>query len=89
MLDALGGKALEERVEASDGEGDPARARLPGIWLDEEGCVLVDIPEDLVPHAKVWRSPQEPRVPVDAGVEVGHRDAGDEVGDRTLGHRRR
>jgi hypothetical protein len=35
--------------------------------------VLVDLPEDLVPDATVWRSPEEPRVPIDAGVEIGYR----------------
>ena len=82
VLDALGGEALEERVEPGDGEGDPPRARLRGVRLDEEPGVLVDLPEHLVPDAHVRRSPEEPRVPIDAGVEIGHRDAGEEVGDR-------
>ena len=29
MLDALADETLEERVEAGDGKGNPARARLP------------------------------------------------------------
>jgi hypothetical protein len=36
----------------------------------------------LIPDPKVWRSPEEPRVPVDADVEVGYRDTGYELGDR-------
>ena len=44
--------------------------------------MLVDFPEDLFPYAKVWGSPEEPRVPIDACVEIGDRDAGEEVGDR-------
>ena len=48
VLDALGGKALEQRIEPGDGEGDPTRARLRGVRLDEERGVLVDFPQDLV-----------------------------------------
>ena len=77
-----GGEALEERVEPGDRESDPARARLRRVRLDEERGMLVDLPEDLVADAHVRGSPEEPRVPVDAGVEVGDRDAGEEVGDR-------
>jgi hypothetical protein len=36
VLDALGGEALEERVEPGHGEGDPPRARLGSVRLDEE-----------------------------------------------------
>jgi hypothetical protein len=43
VLDALDGEALEERVEPSDGEGDPARARPRRVRLDEEPGVLVDL----------------------------------------------
>ena len=82
VLDAPGSEALEELVEPSDGESDPARARLLRVRLDEERGVLVDVPQHLVPEAKVWGSPEEPRVPVDADVEVGHRDTGDKLGDR-------
>ena len=45
----VGGEALEERVESSDGERDPARARTRRVRLDEERRLLVDLPEDLVP----------------------------------------
>jgi hypothetical protein len=44
VLDALGSEALEERVEPSDGESDPARARPLRVRLDEERGVLVDVP---------------------------------------------
>jgi hypothetical protein len=36
VLDALGSEALKERVEPSDGEGDPARARPRRVRLDKE-----------------------------------------------------
>ena len=45
-------------------------------------CVLVDLPEHLFADAPVRRSPEEPRVPIDAGIEIGYRDAGEEIGDR-------
>jgi len=67
-----------------DDEGDPARARPRCVRLDEERGVIVDVPQDLVSGAQVWGSPKEPRVPIDAGVEIGYRDTGDEVGDRAL-----
>ena len=87
MLDALGSEALEECVEPSDGEGDPACARLRRVRLDEEPGALVDLPEQLFPDAKIWGSPEEARVPIGAGVEIGNRYAGEEVGDRAhLGH---
>ena len=70
------------RVEPGDSEGDPARARLRRVRLDEEPGALVDLPENLVPEATVRGSPEEPRVPIDAGVEIGYRDTGEEVGDR-------
>jgi hypothetical protein len=82
VLDALGSEALEERVKPSYGEGDPARARPRRVRLDEERGVLVDLPQHVLPDATVWRSPEEPRVPIDAGVEIGNRDTGEEVGDR-------
>ncbi|HMI69942.1 MAG TPA: hypothetical protein VK510_08105, partial [Solirubrobacteraceae bacterium] len=82
MLDVLSGEALEERVEPRDGEGDPARARLRRVQLDEEPGVLVDLSEDRVPDATVWGSPEEPRVPIDADVEIGYRNSGEEVGYR-------
>jgi hypothetical protein len=58
VLDALGSEALEERVEPSDGEGDPARARSRRVRLDEEPGALVDLPENLFPDATVWGSPK-------------------------------
>jgi hypothetical protein len=84
VADAPGSEALEERVEPNDGEGDPARARPRRVRLDEEPGTLVDLLENLVPDATVWGSPEEPRVPIDADVEIGHRDTGEEVGDRAL-----
>jgi hypothetical protein len=75
-------RALEERVEPNDGEGDPARARPRRVRLDEEPGTLVDLPENFLPDATVWGSPEEPRVPIDAGVEIGDRDTGEEVRDR-------
>jgi hypothetical protein len=77
VLDPLGSEALQERVEPSDGEGDPAGARLRRVRLDEEPGALVDLPEHLVPNATVWGSPEAPRVPIDAGVEIGYRDTGE------------
>ena len=84
VLDALGSEMLEERVEPGNGEGDPTRTHPCHVRLDEERGVLVDIPEHLVPDAKVSGSPEEPGVPVDAGVEIGYRDTGVKVGDRAL-----
>jgi hypothetical protein len=84
VLDALGSEALEKRIEPSDGEGDPARARPRRVRLDEERGVLVDLPKDLFPGTHVRGSPEEPRVPIDAGVEIGYRDTGEEVGDHAL-----
>ena len=84
MLHALGSEALKERVEPSDLEIDQARARPRRVRLDEERGVLVDLPENLFPDATVWGSPEEPRVPIDADVEIGYRDTGEEVGDRAL-----
>jgi hypothetical protein len=81
VVDALGSEVLEERVEPNDGR-DPARPRPRRVRLDEEPGMLVDLPENLLPDAKVWGSPEEPRVPVDAGFEIGYRDTGEEVGDR-------
>jgi hypothetical protein len=82
VLDALGCEALEERVEPGDGEGDAAGARARRVRLDEEPGVLVDLPEHLVPDAIVWGSAEEPHVPIDARVEIGYRNTGEEVGDR-------
>jgi hypothetical protein len=81
VLNALGSEALEERVEPGDRESDPARACPRRVRLDEEPGVLVDLPEHLVPDASVRGSAEEPRVPIDAGVEIRYRDAGEEVGD--------
>jgi hypothetical protein len=44
-----GHEAPEERVEPSDGEGDPARARPRRVRLDEEPGALVDLPEHSSP----------------------------------------
>jgi hypothetical protein len=82
VLDPLGSEALEEGVEPGDGEGDPPRARLRRVGLDEEPGVLVDLPEDLVPDATVRGSPEEPRVPIDARLEIGYRHTGVEIGER-------
>jgi hypothetical protein len=82
VVDALRGEAPEERVQPSDGEGDPGRARSRRVRLDEERGVLVDLPEHLVPDATVRGATEEARVPVGAGVEIGDRDTGEQVGDR-------
>jgi hypothetical protein len=74
VLDPLGGEAFEECVEPGDGESDPARARLRRVRLDEKRGMLVDLPEDLVPDAPVRGSPEESRIPIDAGDEIGYRD---------------
>ena len=76
-------RAAEERVEPGDGESDAARTRPCRVRLDEEPGVHVDLPEHLVPDAIVWGSAEEPRVPIDARVEIGYRNTGEEVGDRT------
>ena len=83
MLDALDLDALQERVEPADGQGDAARARLRCVWLDEEPSVLVHLPEHLVADATVRGASEQARVPVDARVEIGHRHAGEEMGDPT------
>ena len=44
----------------------------------------MDLPEDLFPGTHIRGSPEEPRVPIDAGLEIGYRDTGEEVGDRAL-----
>jgi hypothetical protein len=44
--------------------------------------MLVDLPENLLPHATVRGSPEEARVPIDAGFEIGYPDTGEEVRDR-------
>jgi hypothetical protein len=77
-------EALKERVEPSYLERDPARARSRRVRLDEEPGALVDLPEHLFPDAHIWGSPEEPHVPIDAGVEIRYRDTGEEVGDRAL-----
>jgi hypothetical protein len=41
------------------------------VRLDEERGVLVDLPQHLVPDAMVWESPEEPRIPIAAGFEIG------------------
>jgi hypothetical protein len=48
-VEALGSEALQERVEPSDGKGDPARARPGRVRLDEQPGALVDLPENLFP----------------------------------------
>ena len=58
VLDALRRQALEQRVEPGDGEGDAARAGPRCVRLDEERCVLVDVPEDLFADAKVGARPK-------------------------------
>jgi hypothetical protein len=57
------------------------RARLCRVRLDEEPGVLVDRPEDLVADATVWGSAEEPAIPIDARLEIGYRNTGEEVGD--------
>ena len=81
VLDSAGSEAVEELVEPSDGECDPARACLLRVRLDEQRGVLVDVPQHLFPDAQVWGTPEEPRVPVDADVEIGHWDTGDKLRD--------
>ena len=81
MLDSVSGKALEQLIEAGHSERDAARASLGRIWLDEEPCVLVDLPKHLVAHTAIRGSTEEPCVPIDAGVEIGYGDTGEEVGD--------
>jgi hypothetical protein len=83
VLDALGGEAREKRVESSDGECDPTRPRPCRVRLDEKRGVLGNIPEDLITCAQVGGTSKEPRVPIDTGVEIGYRNTGNEVGDRT------
>ena len=61
-------QAFQERVEPGDGEGDPACARPRHVGLDEAPGALVDLPEPLLPGAKVREG--------DADVEIGYRDAG-------------
>jgi hypothetical protein len=79
VLNALGSQALEERVEPGDRERDSARPGPLRIRLDEEGGVLAEVPEHLVPEAQVCGSAEEPRVPIDARVEIGYRHTGEDV----------
>jgi hypothetical protein len=44
--------------------------------------MLVDLPEHLFSDATVWGRPKK-RVPIDADVEIGYLDTGEEVGDRS------
>jgi hypothetical protein len=53
VLDALGSEALEERVEPSDGDRDPAPPARSTFRLDEEPGALGDLPEHLLPDATV------------------------------------
>ena len=73
---------LEEHVEPLNREGDPARAGLRRVRLDEERGVLVNVPQHLIPDAHVRGSAEEPRVPVNADLKIGDRDTGDKLGDR-------
>jgi hypothetical protein len=41
--------------------------------------VLVDLPEHLFADAIVWWTAEEPRIPIDARVEIGYRNTGEEV----------
>ena len=75
-------EASEELVEPGDGQSDPARARLLRVRIDEERGVLVDVPQHLIPDAKVWGRPKNRVYQVDADVEIGNRDTGYELGDR-------
>jgi hypothetical protein len=62
--------------------GPAGRVELARLQLDEQPGALVDLPENLFSDATVRGSPEEPRVPIDAGVEIRYRDTGEEVGDR-------
>src|SRR5215469_1866812 len=84
MFDTFGGQALQKRVESGNGEGDPARARPRRVRLNEQGGVLVDVPQDLFACAQVRRPPEEPCVPIDRDIQPGYRDTRDEVGDCAL-----
>lgn len=59
----------------------PAPACAAFGSMKERG-VLVDLPQHLVPDATIRGPPEEPRVPVDAQIEIGYRDTGEKVGDR-------
>src|SRR5215467_1046340 len=84
MFDTFGGQALQKRVESGNGEGDPARARPRCVRLNEQCGVLVDVPEDFFARTQVRRSPKEPCVPIDRGIQLGYGDTSDEVGDCAL-----
>ncbi len=56
VLDALVSEALDEGVEPSDGESDPARTRPRRVRLDEQPSVLVDLPERVIALISEWRS---------------------------------
>jgi hypothetical protein len=81
VLDAVGSKALEERVEPGDGEGDPARARPRRVRLDEEPGLLVDLRENLVPTRLSGGQPRN-RVYQSMLVSVGDLNTGEGVSDR-------
>jgi len=80
--DARSREPREERVELYDNEGDAACSCPSRVRLDEERCVLRDVPENLVSDAKIRGPAEEACVPVDARVEIRHRDAGDKLRDR-------
>jgi hypothetical protein len=82
VLNPLGREALQECIEPGDSEGDPTRTRQRRVPLDEQPGALVDLPERLVPNATIRRPPEQPCVPIDAGLEIGDRNTGEEVRDR-------
>jgi hypothetical protein len=50
------------------------------VGLDEERRAGSNVPEDLVAGDEIGLPAEEPPVPLRAGVEIGHRHAGDQIG---------
>jgi hypothetical protein len=73
LLDALGSEAFEERVEPSDGQRDPARAAFGS--MKRQACSSIS--QSISVPTRKSGALEEPRVPIDAGVEIGYRDTGE------------
>jgi hypothetical protein len=86
---SIGSCSMPWAARRSRSASSPATARVirPAprprrVRFDEEPGVHVDFPQHLFPDATVLGPAEEPRVPIDARVEIGYRNTGEEVGDR-------
>ena len=62
-------------------QGDQTQAQLTALGFSDFAVHHEPLPGRPLVLGR-WGSPQEPRVPIDAGVEIGYWDTGEEVGDR-------